>query len=96
MLGGRRPFDGSPEAARRTRIGRVFWEGFGVLTAVIAGVTALAGLGLVCFAAYKIKARSFRVRVSVFNILTVSFEVESSPDVPAQRAPVRAKSSRIR
>ncbi len=74
---------------------RVFWEGFGVVAAIVVSVSVLAGLAMACFSAYKIKAKSFKIGISIFRMLTVTFEVESSHEEPARRAPVRSKASRL-
>jgi hypothetical protein len=67
-----------------------------VVTAIVASGSALAGLALVCYAAYKLKAKSFKLGVSVCKILTVTLEVESSPEEPARPATGRSKASRLR
>jgi hypothetical protein len=82
-----------PGAARRSRIVRVFWEGSGVVTAIVASVSTLVGLALVCYAAYKLQAKSFKLGVSVFKILTVTIEVESRPEEPTRPASGRPKAT---
>jgi len=81
---------------------RVFWEGSDVVAAIIVSVSALVGLALVFFGAYKIKTKSFELGVSVFRVLTVTLEVESPPEGSEQpaaakpHAPGRPRGTRIR
>ena len=67
-----------------------------MFAAIVVSVSALAGFGLACFTAYKLRAKSFKLVVSIFRLLTVTFEVESPPVEPARRAAARSKTTRLR
>lgn len=51
-----------------------------VLTLVIPGVFILMALGILCFAAYKIKARRFEFSTSVWKLASFKITVISDED----------------
>jgi hypothetical protein len=51
-----------------------------VLTFAAAGLFVLASLSIVCFAAYKIKARKFEVAAAVWKFVSLRITIQSADD----------------
>jgi hypothetical protein len=50
-----------------------------VLALVFVGAFVLVGIGIVCFAAYKIKPESFEFSTAVWKLLTLTIKITSAP-----------------
>lgn len=50
-----------------------------MLALVLAGAFGLLGIGIVCFAAYKIKPESFEFSTAVWKLLTLTIKITSPP-----------------
>jgi len=54
-----------------------------MMTIVAIGLLILAGIAIICFAAYKIKAESFELSTSFLKLISLSIKIRS----PAQKSP---------
>jgi hypothetical protein len=60
--------------------------GNGMMTVVAIGVMTLSSLSVLCFAAYKIKARSFEVSTSIGRVASFSIKIMSADVADAHRS----------
>lgn len=54
-----------------------------MMTIVAIGLLILAGIAIICFAAYKIKAESFELSTSFLKLISLSIKIRS----PARKLP---------
>jgi hypothetical protein len=57
-----------------------------MMSLVAVGVLILSALSIVCFAAYKIRAKSFEVSTSVWKIASLSIKIISADAVRSESA----------
>ena len=55
-----------------------------MLTLITIGVLILLGLGILCFAAYKIKAESFEFSTAIWKIASFSIKIKSAERHPEE------------
>lgn len=51
-----------------------------MLSLIVLGVIVLLALAIVCFAAYRIRARRFEVYASIWKFLSLRITILSGPD----------------
>jgi hypothetical protein len=57
---------------------------------ITMGVLVLLGLGIVCFAAYKIKARKFEVSTSIWKLVSLRITILSAAEEAEPKRPKAA------